>query len=335
MLGSVVPLRIDSRGYLNLLIEVRGTVVPGRVEVVPTRWNLERDTLAYVMRTDLRPGVVLHWDGAPTGNQRSIHQLVRGLNESVHFVTKAELTNSAHFGVGGAPISVARDDPTGELSVAQLQHPWHDGVPLIASHLNPRVGKPDFRRGTPEQCLAVMRALTIESTLRAVFDGVWIDPNYRTVAIEITGSRFDRHFPHGLPPTQVISNLLSLLSALLRHFSLGPWDVLGHQELQFDKPDPGKLFTALIRYLLGILALVNPGSRLRKLTFGVINSGHHLIYAARHYFTTLAEYVRRLVLSDDYEAWLSFCGLWDLVEFLREQEARMYEGKLSFPSRGL
>lgn len=328
ILGSLAPLKFDAAGYLNRLIEVRGTFIPGRVEVVPTRWNLEHNTLAYRMRTDQRLGVVLHWDGAPTGNRRSVEQLVRGLNESVHFVSRARMTNSAHFGVGSALISTARDDPTAPLGVAQLQHPWRDGTPLIASHLNWRVGKPDMLHDTPAQCLAVMRALGLDTGLRSMYEGVWLDPNYRTLAIEISGRRFDRDFPLGLPPTQVTANLLSLLVALSEHHSIGPWDVMGHLELQYDKPDPGKLFTGLVRYLLGIAALVQPGSRLSQLAFGGVTSHPQLQRAARLYFSALSEYVRRLVPPSDHRAWLDYCGHNALVDFLANESAAMYERKL-------
>lgn len=328
ILSSLVPLRVDRAGYLNLMLQVRGTTVPGRVEILPTKWNLEHDSIAYRMRTDQRMAIVLHWDGAPTGNQRSIEQLVRGLNDSVHFVTRERMSNSAHFGVGGASVAVGRSDPTSVLGIAQLQYPWHDGTPLIASHLNWRVGKPDMRHDTPAQCLAVMRSLGLDTALRSVYEGVWLDPNYRTLAIEITGRRFDENFPRGLPPTQVTANLLSLLLALSAHHSIGPWDVVGHQELQYDKPDPGKLYVGLVRYLLGILAFANPSTRLSELAFGTKSSSHDRTRLARRYFAALAEYVRRLVPPADYEAWVDYTGHVTLMEFLTEEHASYYERML-------
>lgn len=327
ILALRTPLALNSSGYLTRSIQVRDQLMPARVPLAPTRWNLEHRRPYDRLRSDHPWGLVLHWDGAPTGNLRTVEQLVRGLNESVHFVSGETMTNSAHFGVGAAPITVAGGSAATPLGVAQLQHPWYDGTPLIASHLNPRAGKPDSRRDTPHECLQVMAALGIDSILRSMYEGVWIEPNTRTLAVEISGSRFDTDFPAGLPPTQTLANLLSLLSAIMHAYPLGPWHIVGHQEVQYDKPDPGKLFMGLVRYLLGVSALVEGDPLLRRRVFGVAGPKPDLANAALTYFQDLTEYVRRLVLEPDFSRWLSYCDIPTLLSHIGKVSASRYQVK--------
>ncbi|MFP3854383.1 MAG: hypothetical protein ACLFWD_08845 [Anaerolineales bacterium] len=143
-LAHMHPASIDPAGYLNLDIIVNDTTFPGRVELTETAWARKRFNQWYRLNTAFPWAIVLHWDGGPN-QPRTLDWLVNGLNHSENIVTRVEMENSAHFGVGPEPPTVSRGNPNSMLSIAQLQRPWLDGTPLIASHLRHDVGHPDHR----------------------------------------------------------------------------------------------------------------------------------------------------------------------------------------------
>ncbi|MFP3854384.1 MAG: hypothetical protein ACLFWD_08850 [Anaerolineales bacterium] len=163
-----------------------------------------------------------------------------------------------------------------------------------------------------------MQALAIESTLVDIHTGIRFDPNFRTLAVEIAGRKFDDDFPKSLPGPQQIGNLLTLLRALMLAYSLRAWDIVGHFELQGDKPDPGKLFMAQIRFLVGIQALQNPGRTLRLLTFGRYRTSFELVRAAAGYFEKLLEFTSRLTTPNQFRAWDQFSGCQCLTAYLQD-----------------
>ncbi len=312
-LGLQPALRMDEHGFLALA-STGGPAEPRRVQVLPTAWNLQKNRPRHRMWDQHAWGVVLHWDGAPTGALRSAAQMVNGLNHSMDIRTGEEVQNSAHFGVGPARLTRDPGDPNDPLSVAQLQHPSPDGVPYIASHLRPEVGKPDWRLGNVHASLATLRHLRIRSILTDIYDGVRFDPNYRMLAIEMQGRRYERDFPANMPSAQQMANTLSLIIALMRAYDLGPWDVVGHFELQHDKPDPGKLFIAGMRYLIGLQALTAGPPWLVRRVFGGLDETR----LAVNYFHDLAAYLRMVSTPDTFISFDQFFGFTPTFDSLLE-----------------
>ncbi len=305
------PLLMDEHGYLALAPADSWTS-PLRVQVLPTAWNQQKNRLRHRMWDQYSWGVVLHWDGAPTGARRSAAQMVNGLNHSMDIRSGNEVQNSAHFGVG--PARLMRDPGSADepLSVAQFQHPAPDGVPYIASHLRPEVGKPAWRIGNVHASLATLRHLGIRSILTEIYEGVRFDPNYRMLAVEMQGRRYERDFPANMPPAQQMANTLSLIIALMRAYDIGPWDVAGHLELQHDKPDPGKLFIAGTRFLIGLQALTAGQAWLVRRVFGGMDD----LRLAVDYFHRLGAYLRMVAQPETFIAFDEFFGFTSIFDSL-------------------
>jgi hypothetical protein len=169
---------------------------------------------------------------------------------------------SAHFLVGNAapvPQAMAKEDVIGVL---QTQAPDQDGTPFVASHLRPLNYK--LHRERQQYFVKALDALEyadrdVHSILQDFFNGAKIDPGWRTIAIEITGFDFDD--PEMTPDSQQMANVLGVIWAVMKRYKISALDILGHHEIELDKPDPGKLFMASIRYLLGVKRCLSLTSR--------------------------------------------------------------------------
>lgn len=317
VINLVQPVGVDSAGYLNLFSSLRQMPFQGRVELLETQWNQKHFDRWYRLRPEHPWAIVLHWDGGQN-YPRSLAQLVNGLNHSGNIVTGSESENSAHFGVGPAEPAIADGDISAPVSIAQLQRPWMDGTPLLASHLHHTVGTQKQRLGTPGQVLFLMQEIGIQSTLVDIHLGQRLDPNFRTLAVEITGKKFDLDYPQNLPNPQLIANLLSLVRALMLAYGIRAWDVVGHLELQGDKPDPGKLFMAYIRFVMGILALQENEVSLRRAVFGEYQSRRQLHRSATSYFEQLDQFTQQITRPDQYQAWTQHTQCQPLLTCLQE-----------------
>ena len=69
----------------------------------------------------------------------------------------------------------------------------------------------------------------INPVLKDIFEGPEIDPNFRTISIEIVGSDFDNH--ENYPSDQKIANTLSVVWAVMERYGIRASDVLGHHEI--------------------------------------------------------------------------------------------------------
>lgn len=117
-----------------------------------------------------------------------------------------------------------------------------------------------------------------------------VDPNRRTIGIEIAGHHFDQEAT--TPGEQQIANVLGLVRALMLRYRLPAKSLMGHHELSLGKPDPGKNFLALIRYLVGVLALTDGSETFQELVFGqYFEPGASRDIAYRRYFDFVRDYL--------------------------------------------
>jgi hypothetical protein len=90
----------------------------------------------------------------------------------------------------------------------------------------------------------------VGSILQTWLDGGQnIDPNMRTISIEMTGYDYENRV--NFPSKQKIANTLSVVWALMRRYNITANNIFGHNEVQLNKPDPGKKFMAFMRLLIG------------------------------------------------------------------------------------
>lgn len=312
ILRRVPKTVLMQNGYLHLLDENRFS--RGRVPLAPTRWNLERNKVVDELFPDMRWGIVLHWYGDPDYFDRRIKGYLRGFN-STRRIADFETQTSAHFLVGDDLPAVVIDPKADFFGIAQTQAPSPQGVPYLASHLNNFVvrgfaGEHYFINALYQLGLA---GPPVNPVLVDLFEGPKVDPNFRTISIEITGSDFDD--PGQAPSDQKIANALSVVWAVMERYQIRALDVLGHSEIQPDNADPGKKFMALMRYLLGVKALVEGDARMKYLVFGpFLEEGSLPERAVQRYFEFVRAYLVLVDLPVSVYAWEARSKFWFVMD---------------------
>jgi hypothetical protein len=259
ILALTPDAHIDARGFFNVPSNTDQT--PVQVPLVPTQWNLENNTPIYRLKNGTPWGIVLHWFGDKEGKNLDLDGYLRGFN-SIHKYDDYETFTSAHFLVGDADTSTLPSKD--KIGIIQTQEPDYDGTPFVASHLA-GISYLRFQEGK-QYFVKAYNQLGYEepavySLLQTLYDGRLRDVNEYTIGIEITGAYFDN--PATFPGEQKIANVLAVVWALMKRYQIPASNILGHLEIQMNKSDPGKIFLTLIRYLVGIKALVEDDLTMR------------------------------------------------------------------------
>lgn len=266
ILQRVPQTVVGSDGYLQIH-EPKGRFIARAPQAV-TEWNRENSTSADRLLSNASWGIVLHWYGDKENFDRSIKGYIRGF-DSLREVDGELLRTSAHFLVGDAVPFAEYFSSGNRIGILQTQAPAQDGTPFVGSHLRPINYKAHHER--KQYFVRALYQLEYDdlsphTLLQDMYDGPRIDPNQRTIAIEIAGYNFEKvdHYPS----KQKIANVLSLVWALMKRYQIPASCLLGHHEIQLSKADPGKKFMALIRYLIAVKALVEPDNQMKRLVFG-------------------------------------------------------------------
>jgi hypothetical protein len=262
------------------------------VPLTPTKWNREHSQRWDRLEPGIPWGIVLHWFGDPQNFKPSVESYLRGF-DGLRLIDGELTSTSAHFLVGDAAPSPANFADQRRIAVLQTQAPAPDGAPYQAAHVLPldilahREKRQYFVRAQYELEQAGRGPHTL---LQDMFDGRLVNPNMRTIAIEITGSHFDE--PGSEPSKSKTANVLALVWALMRRYRIPAVNLLGHHEIQLGKADPGKKFMALIRFLLGIKALVEHDLVMFHLVFGAYGDlAAAPQQAVRRYFSYLRDFL--------------------------------------------
>ena len=315
ILQLVPRAQIDTQGRLELY-DAQGHP-QGLVPLVPTQWNLENSHAWDRLYSDVKWGLVLHWFGNDEREGYGVQNFMYGFDELrpiMNYITRT----SAHFLVGGAPPLTADSPSLDPLGIVQTQAADRDGTPFVASHLQ-QINYQEHR----EKKQYFVRALyqlgyqdaSITSLLQDIFDGRRMDPNMRTIAIEISG----RDFEHGetQPSERKLANVLAVVWAVMQRYGIRAMDILGHHEITINKPDPGKKFMALMRLLLGVKALVETDTRMKELVFGQhLSSGRQPWQAIQAYFKFVRDFqvlVDRPLAVYDWERNSGYWFVYDLT----------------------
>jgi N-acetyl-anhydromuramyl-L-alanine amidase AmpD len=299
---------IDPMGYLSILDE---RAIPlGRVPLARTLWNLQRnharDRLAQAPW-----GIVLHWYGDKEGFDKSAAGYLRGF-DSLRLIDDYFTRTSAHFLVADGEPST-KVEPGRKLSILQTQSPDMDGTPFLASHLQALDYQSHYDR--KQYFVRAFYQLNLEepaihSILQDFFDGpTTIDPNFQTIAIEMTGYGFEH--AANFPPAQQIANAVAVIWAVMRRYEISVMNILGHHEIQLGKSDPGKKFMAYIRFLLGVKALIEKDEKMKRLVFGsFLGPEGNSQYAIDKYFKFVRDFLMLVGRPQQVYEWESLCGYW-------------------------
>jgi len=317
ILGKVPNMEIDPQGYLRLMNPDQASweVFP----CVQTLWNKEHSNRYDRLYGHVPWGIVLHWYGDKENFDKTIKGYVRGF-DSLRKVATYITRTSAHFLVGPErPTQATINQATG-ISVLQTQMPDKDGTPFVGSHLMYL----DYLSHEEKEQYFV-RALNhlgrtkpfFRSLLQDLFEGPVMDPNMRTIAIEITG--YDFESPEHYPGDQQIANVIGVVWAVMKRYGIPAMNILGHNEIKLGKPDPGKKFMAVIRYLLGLKALLEKDERMFSLVFGqFVLANPNPRQAVSDYFTFVREYLMLISIQRTVYEWESATNYWFTRDLLNE-----------------
>ena len=306
---------IDQEGYLWLMDSTGSNL--GRVTLAPTLWNNERNSIYDRLDSNEPWAIVLHWFGEGENYRDSIPQYLWGM-DSFRRVDDYLTRTSAHFLVGDHIALTEATNNEGSIGIIQTQNPYVDGTPTLASHLKAL----DYTLHHQKKQYFV-RALyqlsfenhNIHSILQDWFDGPKIDPNWRSIAVEITGADFDE--PSSIPSHQKIANVSSVVWAIMKRYRITALNILGHNEIDLDKADPGKNFVNLIRFIIGIKALFENDPTMNELVFGQVSQPSEDIESASiRYFTYLRDYhvlIAKPVGVFDWEVMSKYWFVYDIV----------------------
>lgn len=304
---------IGKDGYLSIVNENNG-----KQEIVPqrrTNWNLQNTQPYQTLKTDKPWGIVLHWFGDKYPQQQDLDFYLRGFNGKRYFDGILVMT-SAHFLVGDLPVT---SSPTSkELGIVQTQKPDPDGIPYQASHISPLDYKA-YHEGE-NYFLSALNKISVENPgvhflLQDFYNQPAILAHMHTIAIEISGHSFED--PNFYPCMQKIANVLSLVWSIMKRYSIPAKDIMGHFELQLSKPDPGKKFLALIKYLIGIKALFDADDDMNGLVFGPFESVEHEMDPVTLYFRLIRDYLLMTAYPKQIHEWDAWSKYWFMYDMIR------------------
>ncbi|OGO12080.1 MAG: hypothetical protein A2Y53_09380 [Chloroflexi bacterium RBG_16_47_49] len=311
---SLVPkMVVDQNGYL--VVRSPDGRSAAQIPVAQTQWNAEHSNPGDRLYRHLPWGIVLHWYGDKENFDRSVPGYLRGF-DSLRKVDTYITRTSAHFLVGDSlPLPYASQS-TEAIGILQTQIPDKDGTPFVASHLMPL-----NYQAHEEKKQYFVRALYhlrntysgFNSVLQDFYDGAKFDPNMRTIAIEITGYDFENlvHFPS----EQQIANVLSVVWAVMKRYGIPASDLMGHNEIQLGKADPGKKFMALVRFLIGAKALIEKDEQMCRLIFGqFLGDSQDPVRAVRRYFEFVRDYLLLVGTRRTVYEWEAIANYWSTYD---------------------
>lgn len=332
ILNSTPETTIDSAGYLQVHDPSKSIWSAAHVE--PTLWNIENSTPRDRLKNGMKWGIVLHWFGDTERNNLDLSGFMRGFNGLRRF-EDIETPTSAHFLVGA--VHPLANHSGSKISIVQTQKPDIDGHPFAGAHIR-SISHQKLLEGK-QYFINAMNNLSYEgkgfqSLLQTYYDGSKRDLNKHTLGIEITGSRFDAD--GYFPSQQKVANVLSVVISLMKRYMIPAANILGHLEIQMNKPDPGKKFMALIRYLVGIQALVEENEQLKQLVFGnIYRNTHDKTAAVIQYFEYVREYLMLISTPGLVHNWEKISKYWFFRDELTNNHSSIpLTGEFCFPISG-
>lgn len=290
ILSQVIPLSFDKQG--NLMLRESRDKAGNCVVSMPTQRSKEyQKTNNRVKETKL---LVVHFDGASSfrnsGKARNARNTLYGLdgnNASVHWCVDEFQINpegNDDIGYGILQTQPASGDPNKPFKGRHVTI----GVELAT-------GRPDLNRIYTGNLL---NKLGLRSNLNNLIEAGIKDIDSYSVGFEQIGWYYSSNFPSNFPPEKQISNVLSLTLATIKQFDLGPWDIVGHNEIQ-EKPDPGNEFMATLRFLVGIYLLEQRSEeRLSASEFTVF----------KNYFNDIGKYLKEKSGEHRFNRWNEYIG---------------------------
>lgn len=280
-----------------------------------TDWNLQNTKPYNQLKTDKPWGIVLHWFGDKYPQPQDIDFYLRGFNGR-RKIDELYITTSAHFLVGDLPVNT---DPANKtVGIVQTQKPSPEGIPYQAAHVS-FLDHKAYKEGR-QYFISAQNKLSLENPgirflLQDFYDRPQNLPHQQTIGIEITGHSFED--PRFYPAPQKIANAISVVWAIMKRYAIPAKDIMGHFELQLNKPDPGKKFLALFKYLIGIKALIEDDEEMNALVFKPFVSSDGGNNPVLTYFKIIRDYLFLTTSPrqiNEWYAWSKFLFAYDAIQ---------------------
>ena len=323
---------LDGNGYFSLFSPETGEVE--NVPLFPTRWNIENSHPYNQLKKNLPWGIVLHWFGDKTNGQGDINFYMRGF-DGIRKAGDYYTSTSAHFLVGEDPPVPGTE---GALGIVQVQKPAPDGTPYQAAHI--RSLDHDANENGDQYFIRALNQLSqsypgVRPLLGDLYASPGVLAHMQTLAVETTGFDFDN--PINYPGPQKIANVVSVVWAVMKRYDIPATNLMGHHELQLSKPDPGKKFLALIKFIIGIKALVDTDGTMVELVFGpFIDAMGDQHAAVVSYFKYLRGYLLLTTSPRGIFEWDAWSKYWHFFDWLTGKRQHL-NGNYAFtaPIKGL
>ena len=352
ILRLIPKTEFDAKG--KLLLYNNDKLPPSNIPFAATDWNINHRYSYDRLITNQPMAIVLHWFGDRENFNDEIEGYLRGF-DSIRPVANYTTNTSAHFLIGSAkPVNANQFDNSSPVGIVQTQAPDIDGVPFVASH----IARMDYTLHEQALQYFVRTSYTLNQTeqhplsiLVDFYDGRRIDPNLRTIALEITGTNFDNQLSELV--LQKLANVISVVIAVMKKYRIPALNILGHNEISLNKADPGKMFLALIRYLVCVQSLVSNDHVAQELVLTpfysqaarhysnpiihkLFNKSEILIEIKKQAISNYLKYVREYLLLVDTPAnvfrWEEYCKFWQVYDHLiPEEKPREIANDFNYP----
>lgn len=244
-------VKFDENGYLLSSLNLEKDEWDS-LALLPTRYNSEHSFTRN--KVDSVKLFIVHFDGAV----RYFHDQPRTAQNTLNGLNGRYV--SVHWCVDEYGIASSSEQNSG-FGILQTQNPSDERLrPYEGAHvligINLKTGEPDRTR---LKTLDFFRKFGITSGVEELESLRTRDYDHYTVGAEQVGWKFSRDFPDLFPPPRQLGNFLSLTVAVMNEYTLSPWDVVGHHEIQ-EKDDPGDEFMATLRFSLAAAHLIGLAS---------------------------------------------------------------------------
>ena len=313
-----LPLRYQNILSLTQQLEFSSLGMLKNAPVIQTNFNkkfieIAKHSPCWRFVTDQPIGIAWHWFGDTSSfastwypNGTAKEYIENGLcgDRSVQFV------------VGDGKLQNNQNLLNDKLSIAQAEIPDENGNWVSSAHII-NVDRKLYENGIQYFANAYYSLCrdygfhdpSSTTILQRLYQpGFNNRPNIQLIGIEIQGHSFNT--TNAFPSNQKIANALSISLALIKRHNISSpaFNTYGHQELDFNKDDPGKNFIFEMKLLIGIYALISNDQELLHLVFNpfTINGTISKRRAVTNYFNFIKDYFKRTTEPTAAEYWLNY-----------------------------
>jgi hypothetical protein len=319
ILLSTPKTDFSDAGILRMGVTENGVNTMSEVPVSQTKFNkkflgIAKNSPQWRFVTDQPIGLVLHWFGDrpefaatwyPGGTAREYVEAGLCGDRSVQFLVGDGVPK---------PGQAALDE---KLAIVQAELPDENGNWVSSAHTI-EVDRSLYENGSQyfaNGYYSLLRDYGFSSPDRtSILQRLYQPPyngrpNIQLVGIEIQGLLFED--PAFFPSQQKLANVLAVsLAVIKRHKISSPaFNIMGHEELDFGKGDPGKNMMYVMKTLIGLSALVSDDQELKNLVFGPFTLYGNLskTEAIANYFKFVNDYFGRTTGPESFVAyWRNF-----------------------------